>query len=384
MKKILFITDFFGPDPGGMENFNTGLVHSQEDAVVLVTASPMLSDEGKRQSFDHALPMPIHRISVPIPNFLVPAPARNREYAARFQQLLEKERPDHILLGNLYGRTAGLVPQIYRSGIPYSVILQPLDLDQLSLLHLNLHRFLKKAQNIFVFSNYFHELAVMKGLRGDNIVSVPFGLHARWDRRLIKRAKSQIMDRLKDVESRFRILSMGPLTRDKNLDRIFRVIEHLDRMGIDRKSYAWIIGGSGPEYGYLKELIGLHGLDNTVFLVGFLEDLEVGALYYFSDLYFHPGGQPRNQASGYSASLLEAGYTSLPTVSGMGAGVDEIIRHQITGILHRADDYESLARSIIDLSRDAELRKRMGRFAEDRVLTEYDIERTRHQIFVRI
>jgi glycosyltransferase involved in cell wall biosynthesis len=384
MKKILFITDFFGPDPGGMENFNTGLVHSQENTAVLVTSSPVFSDEERRRAFDQAFPMPIYRISVPIPKFLVPAPARNREYVSHFQQLIERERPDHILLGNLYGRTTGLVPQIYRSGIPYSVILQPFDLDQLSLLHLNLHRFLKKAQNIFVFSNYFHELAIMKGLSGENIVSVPFGLHARWDRRLIRRTKPQIIDRLKGLESRFRILSMGPLTRDKNLDRIFRVIEQLDRMGIDRTSYAWIIGGSGPEYGYLKEMIGLQGLENTVFLVGFLEDLEVGALYYYSDLYFHPGGQMRNQASGYSASLLEAGYTSLPTVSGMGAGVDEIIRHQISGMLHRADDYEGLARSIVELSRNEELRKRMGRFAEERVLTEYSIERTRHQIFVRI
>lgn len=383
MKKILFITDFFGPDPGGMENFNTGLVHGQDGIVVLVTA-PVLSDGAKRRSFDEAMGSPIYRISVPVPKILVPGPVRNREYATRFQHLLNRERPHHILLGNLYGRTAGLVPQIYRSGIPYSVILQPSDLDQLSMLHLKMHRFLTKAQNVFVFSNYFHELAIMKGLRGENIVSVPFGLHARWDRRLIRRARSRIMDRLKDVESRFRILSMGPLTRDKNIDRIFHVIEQLDDMGIDRNSYAWIIGGSGPEYGYLKELIALHKLEKTVFLAGFLEDLEVGALYYFSDLYFHPGGQPQNQASGYSASLLEAGYTSLPTVSGYGAGVDEIIRHQITGILHRADDYEGLARSIINLSRDADLRRKMGRFAEDRVLTEYDIERTRHQILLRL
>ena len=384
MRKILFITDFFGPEPGGMENFNTGLAHGVDDIVVLVTSSSGFSDEKARQKFDQASEYRIYRISVPIPNFLVPSSKRNLSYVQKFQDLLQSEQPTHILLGNLYGKTSGLVPLIYRGALPYSIILQPFDIDQLSLFHLNLHRFIKKASNLFVFSNYFKELAVLKGLTEEGIISVPFGLHARWDRRNTKRKKSKTMEALQRFENRFRILSMGPLTRDKNLDRVFRVIEQLDKKGIDRSSYVWFIVGSGPEHGYLKEMIHLNKLEDTVVLVGFLDDVEVGVLFYYSDLYFHPGGEKRNQASGYSASLLEAGYTSLPVVAGRGAGVEEIVKHQVTGMLHQPDDYASMAESIIDLSRDPELRNRMGRFGEDRVLVEYDIERSRHQIFQRL
>lgn len=384
MKKILFIADFFGPEPGGMENFNTGLIHGQKNVVVLVTASSRLGDQSNYKPFDEQFGLPIYRIPVPIPNFLVPTPKKNREYVTLFQRLIEQEKPDHILFANLYGRNAGLVPIVYRLGIPFSVILQPFDLDQLSMLHLNLHRFLKKAKSIFVFSNYFYDLALLKGLPEQTIVSVPFGLHVRWNRSQVQRAQSKLLKKLNGTDSRFRILSMGPLTRDKNLDRVFQVIEQLDKMGINRNSYSWIIGGSGPEYGYLKEMIHLHHLNETVILTGFLDDTEVGALYYYCDLYFHPGGQPRNQASGYSASILEAGYTSLPVISGSGAGVDEILRNQVTGVLHSAEDYTGLAKSIVELSRDSALRERMGRFAEDRVLTEFNIERTCHQIFQRL
>ncbi|MBW7856722.1 MAG: glycosyltransferase family 4 protein [Leptonema sp. (in: Bacteria)] len=384
MKKILFIADFFGPEPGGMENFNTGLVHGQKNVVVLVTASSQLGDQSKYKPFDEQFGTPVYRIAIPIPNFLVPTPKKNRDFVDSFQRLIDQEKPEHILFANLYGRNAGLVPIVYRLGIPFSVILQPFDLDQLSMLHLNLHRFLKRANSIFVFSNYFYDLALLKGLPERTMVSVPFGLHVRWNRRQSQNAQSKLLKKLKGTDVKFRILSMGPLTRDKNLDRVFQVIEQLDKMGIDRSSYSWIIGGSGPEYGYLKEMIHLHHLEDTVILTGFLDDIEVGALYYYCDLYFHPGGQQRNQASGYSASILEAGYTSLPVISGSGAGVDEIIRNLVTGVMHSAEDYTGLAKSIVELSRDAELREKMGRFAEDRVLTEYNIERTRHQIFQRL
>lgn len=384
MKKILFITDFFGPDPGGMENFNTGLVHGESGIVVLVTASTTLSDSRRVEAFDANLHLPIYRLPVPVPSFLVPAAGRSRDHVDRFEQILERERPDHILVGNLFGRTAGLLALIHRSGIPFSVILQPFDFDHLGLFHIRMHRFLKRARSVFVFSNYFLDLAMVKGIRGENLVSIPFGLPVRWDRRLVRRAKSDVIDGLKRFENRFRILSMGPLTRDKNLERIFHVIEALDAMGVSRTRYVWLIGGSGPEHGYLREMITLRGLEDTVFLAGFLQDVEVGALYYFSDIYFHPGGSVGNQASGYSASLLEAGFTSLPIVSGTGAGVEDIVHHNETGFRHGPDDYAGMARSIVTLMNDPELRRRLGGSAEERVVTEFSIDRARHQIMQRL
>jgi glycosyltransferase involved in cell wall biosynthesis len=146
----------------------------------------------------------------------------------------------------------------------------------------------------------------------------------------------------------------------------------------------WFVAGSGSEYHYLNELIRQYNLDNYIKLTGFLNNRELGYLFYFSDIYYHPGGMPKDQFSGYSTTLLEAGFTSLPSVSGMGAAIEDVIQNNITGFILDYEDYEGMAYKIKELIENPKLRAKMGQYAEEKIIKEFSIERSIYNISERI
>ncbi len=77
---------------------------------------------------------------------------------------------------------------------------------------------------------------------------------------------------------------------------------------------------------------------------------------------------------GYSISLLEASAAALPIVATDVGGNGEIVQQGRSGLLVPAGDAASLARALVTLGRDAELRRRMGGQAREWVREHGTIE----------
>ncbi|HKI37098.1 MAG TPA: glycosyltransferase [Gemmataceae bacterium] len=134
-----------------------------------------------------------------------------------------------------------------------------------------------------------------------------------------------------------------------------------------------VLVGEGPDFPAIQELVGKRQLDSVVRLLGLRTD--VPRLWAGAD-----AALLTSVSEGIPLTLLEAMAARLPVVSTNVGGVPEVVEDGRTGLLAAAGDDEGLARQILRLAEDSELRRAMGeagrcraeeRFDEARMLGAY-------------
>ncbi|MFN3604437.1 MAG: glycosyltransferase family 4 protein [Leptonema sp. (in: bacteria)] len=384
MKEIvLFITDFFGPNPGGIENFHTGILEKWiNDEIILICFDNFFYfDQKDLENFNKNIRHKFYRFFIKEKNYFSKRD-NVKDFIKVFEELKKNYKIKHIILGNASLTTRLIIPFILDSEIPYSIILHPIDLEILSFYNWNLIKWIRKAKQVFVYTKHFYEIAQIKGIPRDILVQIPYGLYTIWEQNHLKVSK-ELKEKVSENKTKFKILTMGPLTKTKRIERVFSILENLKKK-IDLNMIHWYIVGTGSEYHYLKEMINIYKLNSVVSLTGLLNHREVGYMYYHSDLYYHPGGKDNDLFSGFCTTILEASYSSLPIVSGSGAGIEELIQNNYSGFILPNEEYSGISEKILELIQDSNLRKRIGQMAEDRVLREFSIERSVQSIFERI
>ncbi len=389
LKKILLITDYFGPNPGGIENFITGFAKyakSIRNDITLVCFDIIhYFSENEVMEFNSYF-TDLYRFKltqnkfIPFLDFF--KNITSEEFFIFMEHFEKNFQIQHILFGNIPFFHKHLIHYIKKKQIQHSIILHPYDIEKIEFYHKNLINFINQSKYIFVYTNYFYELALSKGILQEKVIKIPVGIHYQWELSK-KNISSRIKELVKKQKNKVKILTVGPLTKKRNFERIFFVFEKL-KYFTDISKIHWFIVGSGMETPFLKEYIQIHNLEDYFTLTGFIHQNEVGYLYYNSEIYFHPGGNEKDPFSGFSTTLLEASYTALPIVSGLGAGIEEIIQNNVSGFIHREDDYEGMAYHLKELITDSRLSKKMGSYGEQKANIEFSIERCSQQILNRI
>lgn len=126
--------------------------------------------------------------------------------------------------------------------------------------------------------------------------------------------------------------------------------------------------GDGPAAGEVRE--ALAGLGDRAAFIGEREPGEIPALLSASDLFVWPG---INEAFGMA--FLEAQAAGLPVVAQDQAGVSEVVRDGVSGLLARPDDPRDFARSVRRLLTDADHRRALAATARCFVHTERSLDR---------
>jgi colanic acid/amylovoran biosynthesis glycosyltransferase len=128
--------------------------------------------------------------------------------------------------------------------------------------------------------------------------------------------------------------------------------------------------GDGPDRASLGRAATAAGLTDQIIFAGAVNQDEVRAFYRAADLFVLA-----SFAEGIPVVLMEAMAMGIPCVSTFVAGIPELIRHEIDGILMMPSDREALKVAIAHLMRDADLRRRLGAAGRQRVLEQYDLDR---------
>lgn len=134
-----------------------------------------------------------------------------------------------------------------------------------------------------------------------------------------------------------------------------------------REHTYWIIMGEGAEQANLEKLITALGLEDRVFLAGFVP--EARTLLKAFDLFFFPS---LFEALGYA--VLEAGHAGLPVVASRTGGIPEIITDRRDGLLVSPRDSFGYARAIATLAESHEMRAKLGSALKERVGAEFTRE----------
>lgn len=121
-----------------------------------------------------------------------------------------------------------------------------------------------------------------------------------------------------------------------------------------------LLFGQGPELEPLRQEMreSVHG--STVHFAGFHPDLR--AFLGHADLLVHPA-----QREGLGIALLEAQAAGVPVLATRAGGITEAVADGESGLLIEQGNFAELAKSMIRLLRDPELRQKLGAGGRDRM-----------------
>jgi 1,2-diacylglycerol 3-alpha-glucosyltransferase len=188
---------------------------------------------------------------------------------------------------------------------------------------------------------------------GVPIVSIPtgiqIGLFEAGDRNFLRERHAMA------AEEKI-LLFVGRLSKEKNLDSLFRIFA-----GVLRRcpNATLVLAGSGPGEKELHDLAVQMGIESKLVFAGRLSQVDVAGAYNSADLFVFP-----SVTETQGLVLAEAMASGLAVVAMAAFGSLAIVKEGVTGYL--CDTEDVFEERIIELLQDGELRRRMGQVAAAR------------------
>jgi colanic acid/amylovoran biosynthesis glycosyltransferase len=164
----------------------------------------------------------------------------------------------------------------------------------------------------------------------------------------------------------FEILCVGRLVPSKGQYVLLAAVSHLVT---SIPNIRLRLVGDGPDREELAQAIVAAGLSPYVAVEGSVNQDRIRDYYREADIFVLA-----SFAEGVPVVLMEAMAMEIPCVSTFVAGIPELIRDDIDGILVPPSDDRALAAAIKRLIDDPALRQRLGAAGRRRVIEKYDLD----------
>ena len=165
----------------------------------------------------------------------------------------------------------------------------------------------------------------------------------------------------------FEILCVGRLTPAKGQHLLIDAVNALFRQG--RNVRLRLVGG-GPDEASLRQQAARTALPDRIVFEGPISQDRIREFYAAADIFCLP-----SFAEGVPVVLMEAMAMEIPCVTTRIAGIPELIRDRVDGLLVAASNLEELVAALAALIEDAGLRLRIGKSARARAMAEYNLPR---------
>jgi len=172
----------------------------------------------------------------------------------------------------------------------------------------------------------------------------------------LEKLKSQKKEHYGFPPNRLILLYLGRIEREKGVFDVINAVSEICRINKSLcKNLKVIIAGTGSAEIELRSLLDTSSIENVKFVGKVYGDLKRDLLL-LSDLLLFP--TYLNETS--PTVILEAYKYGTPVVSYPFRGIEELIRHEITGIILPQQDYRKLAKVIMDISLNRDEIYKMG------------------------
>jgi len=174
-------------------------------------------------------------------------------------------------------------------------------------------------------------------------------------------ARYQLSTSLRPASNEIWIGAIGELTRNKGYEYL---IEAMSLLKKEEKKPVLYILGIGEDEARLKTKIRQSGLENQVYLMGFIS--QAWQLLKAFDIFVLASVK-----EGLPYVLLEAGQAGIATVGSKIPGTEDIIKHGESGLLFKSKNAHDLARQLNKLIGDGELRGRLAGELQSRIAKDF-------------
>jgi glycosyltransferase involved in cell wall biosynthesis len=357
--KILHLSKFYPPDPGGLEHVVAQLAQGaaargHDVRVIAATGSSWVRSPGERTTEPPRFGVTIVRLPTSGVYWSQPI-ARGYVQASRWPaDVVYVHRPHPLAdLAALVG------PQ------RPTIILHHSDVQRqraAALVYRPLARQVARQASAVVVaaqSNLDHARDVGKAGRAKAHV-IPFGVD---EHRFVPRAHPERPDTFPEVARGPVAVFVGRLVSYKGLDVLLRAVAGTD-LNV-------VMVGDGPLREWLAQEIVRLQLGDRVIWAGAVSDKELPGYYQSADYFVLPSTTP---AEMFGISTVEAMACALPVITtALTTGVREVSEPEVTGLVVPPGNVERLRAAMQQLHGDAELRARMGEAARRRVEERFTI-----------
>ena len=367
--RILHISKFYPPEPGGIENFVYDLSNTQVKHGHHVYVLSHQTDFSKPTKIEIINGVTVIRVRTFGQLAYVPVAP---EFTLKIRSVIRCFKPDiiHAHLPNISAFWLICSPKICPIVLHWHADVVASKIDRKMAYLYNFYKpleklLLKKADSVICTSKTYlnHSKALRKWLQKCRVV--PLGLDP-------DRLNIDINTQKSPKKPAFTVLSVGRFTYYKGFEYLIDAAEKVPYTH-------FVLVGDGPGYHIIKARVDQKGLTNQVFLPGKLSQKKLVQLFKDSDIFCLPSLE-RTEAFGLV--LLEAMYFGLPliTTAISGSGVNEVNQHGFTGLQVSAANAEKLAEAAIWFKKNTEKRLAMGNMAKKYFEANYTIENIGNKI----
>ncbi|MCB9769276.1 MAG: glycosyltransferase family 4 protein [Candidatus Omnitrophica bacterium] len=361
-KKVLFLTYNFPPKLGGQEQVIWEVwkeISMRTEAVALVQHDAEVEPES---------------LSV------FPAPHEGllsffRHLLSKGKELIRADRFDVIVAAN--GLTAWPAQHLAgKANCECAAILYGLDAIHSSFLYQTmLCRALPRLDRIVSISLATAVEAKKRGARREKLRVIPPGCHAN---PFLEFRDTGELKRTWGLDDSPVILHAGRLVPRKGIDCFIR--KCFPKILAKVPNAKLLLAGGNPEGALLHRGDMAEKVRRTIEEMGFVEKVRVtGRLtddervdaFALSDLLVLPVVRTPGDMEGFGIVLLEAAAAGKPTVATRMGGIPDAVEEGVTGYLVDPENYDAMAKRIIELILDPERARTMGEAGRERVIQDF-------------
>lgn len=221
----------------------------------------------------------------------------------------------------------------------------------------------EKADGIHCLGEDLWKRAQRRGCPAEKLHAlIPPAIDAEFFQRLEPRS----FERVGTKERPLRLLSVGRLEWKKGYEFALEAAQRVRAAGVE---IDYRIVGDGSYYEAVVFARHQLGLSDVVTLCGAMDREGVRREMERADVFVHGA-----VSEGFCNAVLEAQAMELPVVCSDAGGLPENVAHGETGFVTRRRHSKEMAERILELARDAELRRRMGEAGRERVVRLFRVE----------
>ncbi len=367
MERILFITNDFPPQSGGIQSFIEGLMWTlPKDSVVVHTST--FGDSTAQDLFDQKLFDELGAIVVrDRQRILLPTPA----LFTRIAGTIHAHRINTVVFGASVPLGL-LAPKLRSVGITKMIAIthgHEVWWSKVPIFSTLLRRVARHVDHL-TYLGSFTKAAISQAIDSSDLgklVHLPPGVDVE---RFKPGAKpSELLARF-ELSNKVIIMCVGRLVQRKGQDVLIRALAKIR----DKHPNAHlVIAGSGNYESKLRSLTSELGLQASVTFAGRIPNEELSELFRAADIFASPtrerfGGL---EVEGLGIVFLEASATGVPVIAGKSGGSPDAVLENKTGLVVDGRNIESLAVTLDALLSDPTLRETLGAAGRDWMETQW-------------
>lgn len=340
--RILFITNEFPPDPGGIGTYiyyhAMGLYELGWDVWVLAKQGT-LTDTKIVVQFNHNQPFQI-----------ITSTKLNLIEVGR---VIRQVRPNIILSGDLTSTwLSWLLSTILK--IPLIAVAIGSEFRRSS--------FYKTQIKRLIYNTCFHVISISKftlnlmnqlGISPHRVSIIYPGGDIQLDS---SRISKDVLREKYDLHTKRIFLTMGSISFRKGQDIVIRAMPEILRQHPDAH---YVIVGNDRINGEFQRLVTNLQLNDHITFTGIVSEIDKASFYEMAEFCILPSRNLPEEVEGFGIVVIEAALCGKTSIGTLGTGVEETLTHDLTGLLVAQNNSKAIADAAVRLLSDIPFRQQL-------------------------